>query len=295
MTTHFTGSITALLTPFKNGEVDYKAFEKFVNWQIKEGTNGLVPCGTTGESPTLDFDEHNKVVEACVKAAKGRVPVIAGTGANSTDEAIYLSKHAEKVGADALLIVAPYYNKPTQEGLYQHYKAINDAVKTPIILYNVPGRSVADIKNETVERLLNLKNILGMKDATGDLERISLLRPAYAKKKGFCYLGGDDALALPFAVLGACGTISVTSNIAPKLCAQLQAHLAKGDYASALKIHDKLMPLHDAMFAESSPGPVKYAAKLLGLCDGSVKLPLVEISKPTQEIVKKAMKHAGLI
>jgi 4-hydroxy-tetrahydrodipicolinate synthase len=299
MTTNFTGSITALITPFKNANnniaVDYKAFEKFVDWQIKEGTNGLVPCGTTGESPTLDFDEHNKVVEACVKAAKGRVPVIAGTGANSTEEAIFLSKHAEKAGADALLIVAPYYNKPTQEGLFQHYKALNDAVNIPIILYNVPGRSVADIQNSTVERLLNLKNIMGMKDATGDLERISLLRPAFTKKKDFCYLGGDDSLALPFAVLGACGTISVTSNVAPKLCAQLQKHLATGDYTEALKIHDKLTPLNDAMFAESSPGPVKYAAKLLGLCDGTVKLPLVEISKETEEVVKKAMKHAGLI
>ena len=295
MTTKFTGSITALLTPFKDGKVDYKAFEKFVDWQIKEGTNGVVPCGTTGESPTLDFDEHNKVIEACIKAAKGRVPVIAGTGANSTEEAIFLSKHAEKAGADALLIVVPYYNKPTQEGLFQHYKAINDAVKTPIILYNVPGRSVADLQNPTIERLLNLKNIMGIKDASGDLERISLLRPAYLKKKNFCYLGGDDALALPFAVLGACGTISVTSNIAPKLCAELQRHLAIGDFTEALKVHDKLTPLHDAMFAESSPGPVKYAAKLLGLCDGSVKLPLVEISKPTEELVKKAMQHAGLI
>ncbi len=284
-----------MITPFKNGAVDYKTLTNFINWQIKEGTNGLVPCGTTGESPTLDFEEHNKVVAETIKAVKGRVPVIAGTGANSTDEAIYLSKHAEKAGADALLIVAPYYNKPTQEGLFQHYKAINDAVKTPIILYNVPGRSVADIKNETVERLLNLKNIKGMKDASGDLERISLLRPQFTKKKDFCYLGGDDALALPFAVLGACGTISVTSNIAPKLCAQMQAHLAKGDYAAALKINDKLTPLNKAMFAESSPGPVKYAAKLLGLCDGTVKLPLVEITKSTQEQVKKAMKHAGLI
>jgi 4-hydroxy-tetrahydrodipicolinate synthase len=213
MTTQFTGSITALITPFSKGKVDYKAFEKFVEWQIKQGTNGLVPCGTTGESPTLSFDEHNAVIESCIKAAKGRVPVIAGTGANSTDEAIYLSKHAEKAGADALLIVAPYYNKPTQEGLFQHYKAINDAVKTPIILYNVPGRSVADIQNPTVERLLNLKNIMGMKDATGDLERISLLRPSFLKKKGFSYLGGDDYLALPFAVLGAIGSISVTSNI----------------------------------------------------------------------------------
>jgi 4-hydroxy-tetrahydrodipicolinate synthase len=291
----FTGSITALITPFSNGNVDYKAFEKLVDWQIKEGTNGLVPCGTTGESPTLDFDEHNKVVEVCVKAAKGRVPVIAGTGANSTQEAIYLSKHAQKVGADALLLVAPYYNKPTQEGLFQHYKAINDAVNIPIILYNVPGRVVADIKNETVERLMNLKNIRGMKDATGDLERISLLRPTFTKRKDFSYLGGDDALAVAFAALGACGTISVTSNIAPKLCAQLQAHLAKGNYAEALKIHDKLMPLHKAMFTETSPAPVKYAAKLLGLCDGTLRLPLVEASKETEAAVKKAMKVVGVI
>lgn len=295
MTNDFKGSITALITPFKNNNVDYKALAKFVDWQIKQGTDGLVPCGTTGESPTLDFDEHNKVVTETIKSAKGRVPVIAGTGANSTEEAIFLSKHAEKAGADALLLVAPYYNKPTQEGLFQHYKAINDAVKTPIILYNVPGRSVADIKNETVERLLNLKNIKGIKDATGDLERISLLRPAYTKKKDFCYLGGDDALALPFAVLGACGTISVTSNVAPKQCAQLQKFLAAGKYNEALKIHDLLMPLHDAMFAESSPGPVKYAAKLLGLCDGSLKLPMVPVSKETQAQVKKAMEFAGIL
>ena len=288
MTSNFFGSITALITPFKNGKVDYKAFAKFIDWQIKEGTNGLVPCGTTGESPTLSFDEHNKVIEECVKAAKGKVPVIAGTGANSTEEAIFLSKHAQKVGADALLIVSPYYNKPTQEGLFQHYKAINNAVKIPIIIYNIPGRSVVDIKDETLIRMLDLKNIKGIKDATGSLDRISALRPHVGKD--FNYLGGDDGLALAFNALGACGTISVTSNIAPKLCAELQKLSLAGKNAEALKIHDKLMPIHKAMFCETSPGPVKYAAKLMGLCDGSLRLPMVDIAAESKKIVEAAVK-----
>lgn len=293
MVKKFTGSITAMITPFKNGRVDYDAFGKFINWQIKQGTHGFVPCGTTGESPTLNHDDHNKVIEFCIKETKGRIPVIAGTGSNSTEEAISMSKHAEKAGADALLIVSPYYNKPTQEGLYQHFKAINNAVGIPIIVYNIPGRSVVDIQDQTLLRLLELKNIKGLKDATGSLNRISAIMPHVGKD--FSYLGGDDGIALAFNALGACGTISVTSNIAPRICAKMQELSLAGKAKEAFKIHTQLMPLHNAMFCETSPGPVKYAAELLGLCSGELKLPLVEISAASKKLVQQELKNAGLI
>lgn len=281
-----------MITPFREEGVDYDALAKFIDWQIAQGTDGLVPCGTTGESATLTHDEHNQVIEFTIKQAAGRVGVMAGTGSNSTREAIEMSKHAEKAGADALLIVAPYYNKPTQEGLFQHYKAINDAVGIPVIVYNIPGRSVVNISDETLKRLLELKNIKGIKDATGDLSRIDAIKPYLSE--GFIYLGGDDGVALDFNAKGAIGTISVTSNIAPKLVAEMQALSLKGDAAGAQAIQNKLMPLHDAMFCETSPGPVKYAAKLLGLCDGTLRLPMVEISAASKEKVEAALKNANI-
>ena len=293
MTQKFTGSITALITPFNGNKVDYDTFGKFIEWQIEQGTHGIVPCGTTGESPTLNHDDHNEVIAFAIKQAKGRIPVIAGTGSNSTEEAIDMSKTAEKAGADALLIVSPYYNKPSQEGLFQHFKAINDAVGIPIIIYNIPGRSVVDIQDATLIRMLELKNIKGMKDATGNLDRISNLRPYTSSD--FCYLGGDDGLALAFNALGACGTISVSSNVAPKLCAELQNLSLAGDYKKALEIHDKLIPLHRTMFCETSPAPAKYAAKLLGFGNGEVRLPLVAASDSAKNQVEKALKGLKLI
>src|SRR5260221_83883 len=244
--TSFRGSFTALVTPFSNGSLDEKAFRDLVDWQIGEGTNGLVPVGTTGESPTLSHDEHNQVIEWCVDQARGRVPVIAGAGSNSTREAIELSQHAEKAGADAVLIVTPYYNKPTQEGLYQHYKAINDAIGIPIIIYNIPGRSVIDMSVETMKRLYELRNIAGVKDATANVVRVSQQRAAMGE--GFNQLSGEDATALGFVAHGGHGCISVTSNVAPRLCAEFQDACAKGDYRAALKLQDKLMPLHTALF-----------------------------------------------
>lgn len=287
------GSITAMITPFKNDKVDYDAFGKFIHWQIEQGTHGFVPCGTTGESPTLDHKDHNEVIKFCIKETKGRIPVIAGTGSNSTEEAISMSVEAEKNGADAVLVVAPYYNKPTQEGLFQHYKALDAEIGIPMIVYNVPGRTVVDIKDETFVRLLELKNFKGLKDATGNLDRIKAFKKYITPD--FAYLGGEDDLAVKLNELGATGTISVTSNIAPKLCAEMQELSLAGKVAEANKIQDRLMPLHSAMFCETSPGPVKYAAKLLGLCDGSLKLPLVEIADESKKKVEAAMKGVGLI
>jgi 4-hydroxy-tetrahydrodipicolinate synthase len=291
--TSFRGSFTALVTPFKNGSLDEKAFRDIVDWQIGEGTNGLVPVGTTGESPTLSHDEHNQVVEWCIDQAKGRVPVIAGSGSNSTAEAIELSRHAEEVGADAVLIVTPYYNKPTQEGLYQHYKAINDAIGIPIIIYNIPGRSIVDMSVETMARLFELKNIAGVKDATANMTRVSQQRAAIGPD--FNQLSGEDITALGFMAHGGHGCISVTSNVAPRLCAEFQAACLKGDLAAALKLQDKLAPLHINLFVETSPAPIKYAMSLIGKCANTVRLPMVPASEKAQTAVRQAMVHAGLI
>jgi 4-hydroxy-tetrahydrodipicolinate synthase len=291
----FKGAITALITPFKGDAVDEKAYQDFVEWQINQGIHGLVPCGTTGESPTLTHEEHNRVIELCVEVAKGRVPVIAGTGSNSTLEAITLSKHAEKCGADAVLVAAPYYNKPNQEGLFQHYKAINDAIGIPIITYNIPGRSVVDITDENTARMAReLKNIVGIKDATGNLARTSTLR-VKLQGQDFCQLSGDDGTALAFNAQGGLGCISVTSNVAPKLVAEVQNLWFAGKTKEALELHDKLMPLHIAMFCDTSPGPAKYAASLLNLCQGIVRLPITEPAEDKKAQVKQAMKGAGLI
>jgi 4-hydroxy-tetrahydrodipicolinate synthase len=289
----FNGSITALITPFRNGKVDEKAFQDFVAWQIAEGTHAVVPCGTTGESPTLSHEEHNRVVELCVAVAKGKVPVIAGTGSNSTEEAIYLTRHAKQAGADAALVVAPYYNKPSQEGLFRHYEAIAKAVDLPIIVYNIPGRSVVNITVETFERLAKLSNIVGVKDATADLARPLQMRVAVGPD--FCQLSGEDATATAFLAQGGTGCISVTSNVAPKLCSQMQDAWRNGDIETCFAIRDRLMPLHDAMFCETSPAPVKYAASLLGKALPDVRLPLVELSESGRKKVEAAMTSAGLI
>jgi 4-hydroxy-tetrahydrodipicolinate synthase len=289
----FKGSFTALITPFKNGKLDEEAFQRFIEWQINEGTHGLVPAGTTGESPTLDYDEHKRVIELAVETAKGRVPVIAGTGSNSTDEAIELTEYAAKAGADAVLIVTPYYNKPTQEGLYQHYKAINDAVAIPIVIYNIPGRSVVDMSVDTMTRCFALKNVVGVKDATANLARTSQQRLAMGPE--FNLLSGEDATALGFMAHGGHGCISVASNIAPRLCADFQNACLAGDYKTALALQDRLMPLHDAMFCEANPGPVKYAASRLGLCEAGMRLPLVPISQASQRIVDAALARVGLV
>jgi 4-hydroxy-tetrahydrodipicolinate synthase len=291
--TSFRGSFTALVTPFNNGSVDEKAFRGLVDWQIAEGTNGLVPVGTTGESPTLSHEDHNEVVEWCVEQAKGRVPVVAGAGSNSTREAIALAQHAEEAGADAVLVVTPYYNKPTQEGLYQHFKAINDAIGIPIIIYNIPPRSVIDMSVETMKRLFELKNIAGVKDATANMVRVSQQRAAMGPD--FNQLSGEDATALGFNAHGGHGCISVTSNVAPRLCSEFQASCLKGDYAGALKLQDKLMPLHGALFIETSPAPVKYALSLIGKCAETVRLPMVPLADQTRAAVREAMVHAGLI
>lgn len=291
----FKGAITALITPFNGKKLDTKAYKNIIEWQIQEGIHGLVPCGTTGEAPTLSHEEHVEVMKLCVKATKGRVPVIAGTGSNCTLEAIELSRSAEKVGADAVLIAAPYYNKPNQEGIFQHYKAINDAINIPIIIYNIPGRSVVDINDETTARMANsLKNVVGIKDATGNLARVSTLR-VELKGKEFCQLSGDDGTALAFNSQGGVGVISVTSNIAPKLVAKVQDLWFEGKIKEALELHDKLMPLHKAMFCDTSPGPAKYAARLLNLCDPSVRLPIIEPSEDKKKYIEKAMKGAALI
>src|SRR5947209_18571090 len=290
--TNFRGSFTALVTPFKDGSLDETAFRGLVNWQIAEGTHGLVPVGTTGESPTVSHDEHKQVVEWCVEEARGRVPVLAGAGSNSTKEAIELAQHAEKAGASAVLVVTPYYNKPTQEGLYQHFKAINDAVGIPIIIYNIPARSVIDMSVDTMKRLYELKNIAGVKDATANMVRISEQRAAMGE--GFNQLSGEDGTALGFMAHGGHGCISVTSNVAPRLCAEFQGACLKGDYAAALKLHDKLMPLHAALFVETSPAPAKYALSLLGRCAETVRLPMVPVTETTRAVVRAAPVHAGL-
>jgi 4-hydroxy-tetrahydrodipicolinate synthase len=291
--TNFRGSFTALVTPFKNGGVDQEAFRNIVEWQIAEGTNGLVPVGTTGESPTLSHDEHNKVVDWCVDQAKGRVPVVAGAGSNSTREAIDLAKHAEKAGADAVLVVTPYYNKPTQEGMYQHFKAINDAIGIPIIIYNIPPRSVIDMSVDTMKRLFELKNIAGVKDATANMTRTSQQRAALGPD--FNQLSGEDITALGFNAHGGHGCISVTSNVAPRLCSEFQAACQRGDYAAALKLQDKLAPLHINIFCETSPAPIKYAMSLIGKCSDEVRLPMVPASENARAKVREAMVHAGLI
>ena len=290
----FRGSFPALITPMKNGEVDDQAFRKFVNWQIAEGSHGLVPVGTTGESPTVTPDEHKRLVEICVAEAKGRVPVIAGTGSNSTAEAIDYTLHAKQAGATAALVVVPYYNKPTQDGLYAHFKAIADAVDIPIFVYNVPGRTVANISVETLTRLAkDCNNIIGTKDASADLTRPSRQRLASGEK--FIQLSGEDGTALGFNAHGGTGCISVTANVAPRLCARFQEATLKGDYVTALKLQDRLMPLHHALFVETSPGPIKYAVSLLGHCTAEARLPMVPVSDSTKQTVEAAMKHAGLL
>ena len=289
----FKGSYTALISPFTNDIFDETAFARIVEWQISLGTNGLVPAGTTGETPTLSYDEHKRSVEICVEVTKKRVPVIAGAGSNSTAEAIEFSEHAKKVGADAVLIVMPYYNKPTQEGMYLHIKAINDTVDIPIVLYNVPSRTVADMSVETMARCAKLKNVVGVKDATANMARASQQRLACGTD--FVMLSGEDATAMGFNAHGGQGAISVTANIAPALCAEFQAACLKGDFAKALRLQDQLMPLHDAMFVETSPGPVKYAASRLGLCNPDVRLPLAPISEASRKAVDAALVQCGLL
>jgi 4-hydroxy-tetrahydrodipicolinate synthase len=291
--TKFRGSFTALVTPFKNGSVDETGFRNFVDWQIAEGTNGLVPVGTTGESPTVSHDEHKRVVEWCIDQAKGRVPVMAGAGSNSTREAIELAEHAEGAGADAVLVVTPYYNKPTQEGLYQHFKAINDAIKIPIFIYNIPGRSVIDMSVETMTRLSQLPHIAGVKDATASMVRVSQQRAAMGED--FNQLSGEDATILGYMAHGGHGCISVTSNVAPRLCSEFHQAWQRGDTVAALAIHDKLMPLHTDLFMESNPAPIKYALSVLGKMEETLRLPMVPVSEPTRAAVRKAMVHAGLI
>jgi 4-hydroxy-tetrahydrodipicolinate synthase len=289
----FKGSITALITPFANGGLDEDAFRKLIRWQISSGTHGLVPTGTTGESPTLSHDEHMRVVEAAIAEAAGKVPVIAGTGSNSTREAIELTRHARKAGADAALVVTPYYNKPTQEGLYLHYKAIHDAADIPIIIYNIPGRSVVNMSVETMARLAALPNIVGVKDATGALARISQQRAACGPE--FVQLSGEDGIALGAMVHGARGCISVTANVAPALCAEFQNACLAGDFRRALELQDRLYPLHEALFVEASPAPVKYAAERLGLCSSEVRLPLSPLTEEGRRAVDAALKSAGLL
>jgi len=291
--TSFRGSITALVTPFKNGSVDEKSYRDLIEWQIAEGTNGFVPVGTTGESPTLTHAEHHHVVEWCIDQSKGRVPVIAGAGSNSTKEAIELARHAEEAGADAVLVVTPYYNKPTQEGLYQHFKAINDAIGIPIIIYNIPARSVIDMTVDTMKRLFELKNIAGVKDATANVVRVSQQRAALGPD--FNQLSGEDATALGFMAHGGHGCISVTSNVAPRLCAEFQGACLRGDFAAALKLQDKLMPLHTHLFVETNPSPAKYALSVLGKCTETVRLPMVPLADKSKAVVRDAMVHAGLI
>lgn len=287
------GSITALITPMKNGALDEIAFRRLVDWQIDEGTAALVPVGTTGESPTLSHDEHRRVVELTVATARGRVPVIAGAGSNSTAEAVSLTRHAKEIGADAVLSVAPYYNKPTQEGLYRHFATIAEAVDIPMILYNIPGRSIVEISVETMARLAQLPNIVGVKDATSNMARAS--RDRRALPKDFILLSGDDATTLGYMAHGGQGSISVTSNVAPRACADFQAACLAGEFATALKLQDRLMALHDALFCEASPAPTKFAASLLGLCGEEVRLPIVPLSQGGRDIVRRAMVEADLI
>ena len=292
----FKGSNVALITPFKDNKLDVESYVKLIHFHLKSGTNGLVPAGTTGESPTLNHDEHQKVIEICIKESNGKIPVIAGTGSNSTSEAISLTKHAEKDGANGALVVTPYYNKPTQEGLYEHYKAINDNTNLPIIIYNIPSRCVIDMSVDTMARLFELKNIVGVKDATGDLNRLD----QQLKKMGpeFILLTGEDGLAFEFNKRGGVGCISVTANVAPKLCSEMQKYSqskSNNEIKEAERIDQMLQPLHKSLFIESNPAPVKYAAKILGLCNDEIRLPLVKVKKETQEEIKKALTTAQLI
>lgn len=291
--TNFRGSLTALVTPFKNGALDEAGLRELVNWQIEQGSHGLVPVGTTGESPTLSHEEHNKVTEWCIAEAKGRVPVIAGAGSNSTREAIALAQHAEKAGADAVLVVTPYYNKPTQEGMYHHFKAVNDAIGIPIIIYNIPPRSVVDLSVETMTRLFELKNIAGVKDATANLARVSQQR--HAMGPDFIQLSGEDMTALAYMAAGGHGCISVVANVAPKPCADLMTAALKGDYATALKLQDRLVPLHDAVFKEPGLAGAKHGLTLLGRIEGEVRLPLLPVTEPTGKVIREAMVFAGLL
>jgi 4-hydroxy-tetrahydrodipicolinate synthase len=290
----FKGSIPALVTPMQNGALDEEAFEAFIDWQIGEGSQGLVPVGTTGESPTLSHEEHRRVVELCVSVARGRVPVIAGAGSNSTKEAVELALHAEEAGADAVLVVTPYYNKPSQRGLYAHYRAIADAISIPIIIYNIPPRSVIDMDVATMKRLFDdCDNIVGVKDATANLARVSLQR--HAMGPDFNQLSGEDATALGFMAHGGHGCISVTANVAPKLCAEFQGACMGGDFATALDYQDRLMPLHRALFLEPSPGPTKYALARLGRMREDVRSPIMPVGEGTRAEVDAALRHAGLL
>ena len=292
----FKGSNVALITPFKNNSLDEEAYIKLIHFHMDNGTSGLVPAGTTGESPTLSHEEHQRVIDLCIKESNGKIPVIAGTGSNSTEEAISLTTHAEKAGANGALVVTPYYNKPTQEGLYQHYKAINDKCGIPIIIYNIPGRSVIDMSVDTMARLFELKNIIGVKDATGDLDRVDQQLSKMGKE--FIQLTGNDDNAFEFNKRGGIGTISVTANIAPKLCSDFQKlSISKNqdEINEAKKLDKILQPVHSAMFIESNPSPVKYAAKLMNLCDDAVRLPLVKTSENSQPVIKKALESAKLI
>ena len=290
----FKGSLVALITPMRDdGVIDEAAFRAFVDWQIDQGTTGIVPVGTTGESPTLNHDEHKRIVELAVEMAAGRVPVIAGAGSNSTAEAIELTRHAKQAGADAALIVTPYYNKPTQEGMYLHFSAIADAVDLPIVIYNIPPRSVVDMTVETMARLAKHKNIVGVKDATANLARPLHTRAACGPD--FCQLSGEDHTALSFLAAGGHGCISVTANVAPRLCAEMHQAWNNGDIDSAIAIQDRLVPLHDSLFAETSPGPVKYAASLLGHGSAFCRLPLAPLAEPTRTRVQDAMRRIGLL
>jgi 4-hydroxy-tetrahydrodipicolinate synthase len=289
----FRGSITALVTPFRNGKVDEAAFARLIEWQISEGTHGIVPVGTTGESPTLDHDEHKRVIELAVATARKRIPVIAGTGSNSTEEAAELSQYAEKVGADAVLIVTPYYNKPNQEGLYQHFKAVSDAINIPIIIYNIPGRSVVDMSVATMARCYELKNIVGVKDATANLARPAQTRALLGTE--FCQLSGEDATALGFMAHGGAGCISVAANVAPRLCAEFQNACMAGDFKKALALQDRLMPLHEILFIETNPAPVKYAVSRLGFGSADMRLPMVPLTDASRRAIDKVLSDLDLL
>lgn len=289
----FKGSIVALITPFSNGAVDEAALKRLIDWHIEQGTHGIVPCGTTGESPTLSHEEHCRIIELTVQHVAGRIPVMAGTGSNNTREALEFTQHAERVGADAALVVTPYYNKPTQAGLYAHYKTLAEASSLPIYIYNIPGRSVIDMSVETMAELFKLKTIVGVKDATGDLARVSKQRKAMGPD--FIQLSGEDGTALGFNAHGGVGCISVTANVAPALCAQFQEATLQGDYAAALELQDRLMGLHTSLFVEANPSPVKYAAERLGLCSAETRLPLVPVTQATRTLVDEALRAAGLL
>ncbi len=289
----FKGSIPALITPFKNGKFDFSSYEKIIEWSLSEGSHGFVPCGTTGESPTLSHEEHKSIVEVCINTVNKRVPVIAGTGSNNTIEAIEYTQHAEKMGADGALVVTPYYNKPTQKGLYQHFKKIAESTSLPIIIYNIPGRSIVDMSIDTMHELSEIKNIAGVKDATNDLFRPLLTQTKI--KKDFCYLSGEDGTALAYLSQGGVGCISVTANVAPRFCADLHNAWIDNDIKKSQEINLKLAKLHDALFTESSPGPVKYAAELLNLCSSETRMPLVEIQESTKKIVKDCLLELNLL